>query len=99
MTVTYSLSPSYIQGPLVAATVFGALATAATAVRPYAMHLKALKPGLSEFFILVGAVSSLSIKVSMEFWSTFILTISIAVDVWRSRFTFYQCAIPPSLSK
>ncbi|KAJ5639974.1 uncharacterized protein N7484_007836 [Penicillium longicatenatum] len=56
MTVTYSLSPSYIQGPLVAATIFGALATAATAVRLYAMHLKALKPGLSEFFILVGVL-------------------------------------------
>ncbi|KAJ5548511.1 hypothetical protein N7513_005745 [Penicillium frequentans] len=56
MAVTYSLSPSYIQGPLVAATVFGALATIATAVRLYAMHLKALKPGLSELFILVGVL-------------------------------------------
>lgn len=72
MAVTYSLSPSYIQGPLVAATVFGALATIATAVRLYAMHLKALKPGLSELFILVGVVSyGHTSKLSTASWLIF----------------------------
>ncbi|KAJ5137845.1 hypothetical protein N7526_004078 [Penicillium atrosanguineum] len=56
MVVTYSISPAYIQGPLIAATVFGVLATLSTALRLYAMHLKGLKPGISEFFLLFGVL-------------------------------------------
>ncbi|KAJ6131223.1 hypothetical protein N7523_001683 [Penicillium sp. IBT 18751x] len=56
MVATYSISPAYIQGPLIAVTVFGVLATLATGVRFYAMHLKALKPGMSEVFLLLGVM-------------------------------------------
>jgi hypothetical protein len=59
MVVTYSLSPAHILGPIVAGTVFGALATISTVVRLYAMHLKGLRPGVSEVLLLSGVVSCL----------------------------------------
>ncbi|OQD82067.1 hypothetical protein PENANT_c023G10556 [Penicillium antarcticum] len=54
MSVKYDVSQSSIQGPLIAAAVFGDLATLSTVLRLYAMHLRGLRPGLSEYLLLVG---------------------------------------------
>jgi hypothetical protein len=56
MALKYNVSQSSIQGPLIAAAVFGFLATLSTILRLYAMHLKGLRPGLSEYLLLMGVV-------------------------------------------
>lgn len=56
MAITYSISPPAIQGPVIACTVFGALATLTTGLRLYAMHLKGIRAGISEYTLLIGLV-------------------------------------------
>lgn len=56
MGITYKISSPDIQGPVIAATVFGILATLTTALCLYAMSLKVIRIELSEYVLLVGTV-------------------------------------------
>lgn len=55
---TYDLSVPLARNPVIAVTVFGALATLTTFLRLWALRMRKLKPGLPEYMI-IGALVSL----------------------------------------
>jgi hypothetical protein len=82
MGITYNISPSDIQGPVIAATVFGIVATLTTVLRLYAMSLKGIRLGLSEYILLVGTVL-FGPNDEKQIQCEYRMTILAAIDVWR----------------
>lgn len=56
MVVTYSLDVPLARGPVIVVTVFGFLATLTTVLRCYAMRLRGIKIGASEYLIFGALV-------------------------------------------
>lgn len=56
MTVTYPLDTPLSRNPVIAVTVLGALATITTALRFWALKMRRVSPGASEYIILAALV-------------------------------------------
>jgi hypothetical protein len=66
MTITYSLDTPLSRNPLIAVTVLGAVSTITTVLRFWALKLRQVKPGASEYFILAALVSPQALKLAYQ---------------------------------
>jgi len=62
MTITYPLDTPLSLNPIIAVTVLGAVATITTVLRFWALKLRQVKPGPSEYFILPALVSLIQVN-------------------------------------